>query len=138
MKKTGDQSKPLTDTKPFQALSSLFDNYQLEDKGGYITKEFQDFGYRLALELDDLAHKSLYMRLSKQVNRGVLEQALSFVADAPNVKSKARLFMWKLKQLKASKPDQPKLAQSKPAESKWTQLKPTQSNLGQPKPDKTK
>lgn len=84
----------------FSTVGSLFDNYQLEDKGGYITREFQDFGYRLALELNDLQHKSLYMRLAKKENRVLLERALSFVADAPNVKSKARLFMWKVKQLK--------------------------------------
>lgn len=91
-------SKPVK--KSFQPLGTMFEKYQLEDKGGFITKEFQDFGYRLALELDDLPHKSLYMRLSKNTNRGILEQALSFVADAPNVKSKAKLFMWKLKELK--------------------------------------
>lgn len=91
-------SKPTN--KKFQALGSLFNNYQLEDKGGYITQEFQDYGYRLAVELDDVAHKSLYMRLAKSTKRVLLEQAASFVSDAPNVKSKARLFMWKLKQLK--------------------------------------
>lgn len=87
----------------FSALGTLFDEYQLEDKGGYITQEFQDYGYRLAVSLDDLKHKSLYMRLAKSTNRVLLEQALSFVADAPNVKSKAKLFMWKLKQLKEKK-----------------------------------
>jgi|GEM_PF-135975 len=86
--------------KDFQALGTLFDGFQLEDKGGYITQEFQDFGYRLAMELDDQPHKSLYMRLAKTENRALLEQALSFVSDAATVKSKARLFMWKLKQLK--------------------------------------
>ncbi len=78
----------------------MFDSFQLEDKGGYITQEFQDFGYRMAMELDDPSHKSLYMRIAKKEKRGLLEKALSFVADAPNVKSKGRLFMWKLKQLK--------------------------------------
>lgn len=86
--------------KNFHSLGSVFEKYQLEDKGGYITQEFQDFGYRMAVELDDVARTSLYMRLAKTTNRGILEQALSFVADAPNVKSKARLFMWKLKELK--------------------------------------
>lgn len=99
-----DQDKPSKPKKEkFQALGNLFEAYKLEDKGGYITKEFQDFGYRLAAELDDVTHKSLYMKLSKTVNRALLEQALSFVADAPNVKSKARLFMWKLKQLREKK-----------------------------------
>lgn len=84
----------------FRSAQSLLDNFQLVDKGGYITQEFQDFGYRLAVELNDLAHKSLYMRLAKRESRGMLEAALSFVKDAPAAKSKARLFMWKVKALK--------------------------------------
>lgn len=95
-----EESSSTKKNKEFHALGGLFDDYALEDKGGYITQEFQDFAYRLAIELDDLPHKSLYMRLAKSTKRGLLEQALSFVADAPNVKSKAKLFMWKLKQLK--------------------------------------
>lgn len=87
----------------FMPIQSLFDTYTLEDKGGYITQEFQDFGYRLAVELDDLSHKSLYMRLAKKENRLLLERALSFVSDATSAKSKARLFMWKLQQLKKQK-----------------------------------
>lgn len=90
-------------TTKFQALGGMFQKYKLEDKGGYITKEFQDFGYRMALELEDVKRTSLYMRLAKNTKRGMLEKALSFVADAPNVKSKSRLFMWKLKQLKENK-----------------------------------
>jgi hypothetical protein len=81
------------------AIGSLLDKYQLEDKGGHITQEFQDFGYRLAMELNDEAHKSLYMRLAKVTDRIILEKALSFVKDA-NARSPARLFMWKVKQLK--------------------------------------
>ncbi len=87
----------------FQSLASLLDGFALEDKGGYITQEFQDFGYRLAVELNDLKHKSLYMRLAKTEDRILLERSLSFVADAQSARSKARLFMWKLKQLKAEK-----------------------------------
>jgi len=82
-----------------KSVKSLFANFKLSDKGGYITQEFQDFGYRLAVELDDLKHTSLYMRMAKREQRGILEKALSFVKDA-NAKSKGRLFMWKVKQLK--------------------------------------
>ncbi len=86
--------------KWFQKIGDLFSNYQLEDKGGYISQEFQDFGYRLAVDLNDLQHKSLYIKMAKNVERSILERALSFVTDASNAKSKARLFMWKVKQLK--------------------------------------
>lgn len=85
----------------FAPIQSLFQDYQLDDKGGYITQEFQDFGYRLAIELDDLKHKSLYIKLAKNEPRGLLESALSFVSDATTAKSKAKLFMWKLQQLRA-------------------------------------
>lgn len=84
----------------FETAQSLFSSYQIEDAGGYISQEFQDFGYRLAVALDDLKHKSLYMRLAKTEPRLRLERALSFVTDAATVKSKARLFMWKLQQLR--------------------------------------
>lgn len=86
----------------FTGVADLFSEYQIAENK-YISREFQDFGYQLAVKLDDLAHKSLYMKLAKTVDRGILERALSFVADAESAKSKARLFMWKVQQLKKSK-----------------------------------
>jgi len=50
--------------------------------------------------LDDLGNKSLYIKLAKDTPRGLLESARNFVSDAYNVKSKAKLFMWKLAQLR--------------------------------------
>ncbi len=94
-----DETKP--SSQPV-SLQSLFASYQLQDKGGYITQEFQDYGYRLALELDDMTHKSLYIKMAKTVDRMLLERALTFVSDA-KAKSKARLFMWKVKELKQEK-----------------------------------
>ena len=85
----------------FYSLKSLFDDYQV-NKNKYVTKEYQDYGLRLAYELDDVAHKSLYIKLAKEEKRSLLEQARSYVADA-KAQSKARLFMWKLKQLKSNK-----------------------------------
>lgn len=102
-----NQAKPATQTKNsknFADIKSLFEKYQIKDKPGYISREFQDFGYRLALELGDLERVSLYMRLAKNESRATLEQALSFVSDA-NARNKARLFMWKVKQLKDAKKD---------------------------------
>lgn len=86
--------------KKFTSIDSLLQNYQVKESKGYITQEFQDFGYRLAVELDDLEHKSLYIKMAKSVSRGILERALSFVSDADSAKSKARLFMWKVSELK--------------------------------------
>lgn len=83
----------------FQSVQSLFSTYQLDDKGGYITREFQDFGYRLAMELNDPKHKSLYIKMAKDIDRSILTRALTFVSDS-HAHSRAKLFMWKVKQLK--------------------------------------
>jgi hypothetical protein len=82
----------------FHSIKSLFDNYQVK-KNQYVSREYQDYGLRLAHELNDVAHKSLYIKLAKNERRSLLERARSYVADA-NVRSKAKVFMWKLKQLK--------------------------------------
>lgn len=86
--------------KGFFGLGDVLSKYQLTDKGGYVTKEFQDYGLQLAGNLNDLKHKSLYIRMAKTVDRAILERAFAFVSDAHTAKSKARLFMWKVKQLK--------------------------------------
>jgi hypothetical protein len=69
----------------------------LKDK--YISREFQKYGYDLAVELGDLAHKSLYIKLAKETPRAILEKAKNFVKDA-KARNKAKLFMWKLKELR--------------------------------------
>ena len=73
----------MSDAKPkkgakqadFQSAQSLFANYQLEDKGGYITREFQDYGYRLAVELDDLKHKALYICMAKKRRQSFIRKS---------------------------------------------------------------
>lgn len=80
-------------------LGGVLKDYKLEDKGGYITREFQDYGYRLAMELGDEKHKALYIKLAKTADRRLLEKALSFVKDA-GAKNPGALFMWKLQQLR--------------------------------------
>jgi len=68
----------------------------------YVKKEFQAYGLMLAEELNDWKNRSLYIRLAKQLPRERLEKARLFVKDQPQgkIKNKARLFMWKLKELK--------------------------------------
>jgi len=92
-----------------QKISDIIDKYKLEDRDKYVSKEFQKYAYDLAVELGDLPHKSLYMKLAKETPRVLLERARSFVKDATNANSKGRLFMWKLKQLK----DEAKLKKAK-------------------------
>jgi hypothetical protein len=85
-----------------QSMFDLLSKYDL-DKKKYISQEWQDYAYRLAMFLNDLKHKSLYMRLAKNTPRAMLEEAKNFITDAYQVKNKARLFMWKLKEIKNSK-----------------------------------
>lgn len=85
--------------RKFQSVKDILSDFDpLKDK--YISREFQDYGYRLAKELGDLKHKALYIKLAKELPRRLLEEARNFVKDASNVKKPARLFMWKLKELK--------------------------------------
>jgi len=86
--------------KGMQPIGQILANYDYQDKKKYISREFQDYGLRLAKELNDEKHKSLYIKLAKENPRQILEKARIFVKDAQKVKSKARLFMWKLKKLK--------------------------------------
>jgi len=89
----------MTKNDNFTSIADVLSNYQTKDDK-YITREFQQYGYELAEELGDLTHKALYIKLAKETPRALLESARSFVKDAPNVKSPARLFMWKLSELK--------------------------------------
>ena len=86
-----------------QKVGDIVTRYKLDDTDKYISREFQKYAYDLAEELGDLEHKSLYMKLVKNSPRGLVEAARSFVRDAVNARSKPRLFMWKLKQLKNAK-----------------------------------
>lgn len=64
------------------------------------TKEFQAYGNMLADELGDSKHRALYIKLAKIENRALLEMVRDFVKDSPNARTKGKLFMWKLAQLK--------------------------------------
>lgn len=89
--------------KHLSSIGSLLDKYKLDDHDKYVSREFQKYGYDLAQELNDSKSVSLYIKLAKDTPRGLLETARSFVKDASNARSKGRLFMWKLAQLKAEK-----------------------------------
>src|SRR3972149_10148452 len=89
-------------TKDFTKITDVLKKFQ-KDEDKYISREFQKYGYDLAEELGDLKNKSLYIKLAKEKPRGLLEAAKNFVKDAYQVKSKPKLFMWKLNQLKNEK-----------------------------------
>lgn len=65
----------------------------------YVSTEFQDYGFRLAQALDDLKQRSLYIKLAKEKPRHLLEQARDFALGYDKARSKAKVFMWKLKSL---------------------------------------
>ncbi|MFA5749727.1 MAG: hypothetical protein WC895_00700 [Candidatus Shapirobacteria bacterium] len=73
-----------------------------EKRQKYVKMEYQAYGLELAEELNDWKNRSLYIRLSKNTDRKILEQARYFVKDQnPNtIKTPYKLFMWKLHQLK--------------------------------------
>ncbi|KKQ48701.1 MAG: hypothetical protein US95_C0006G0016 [Candidatus Woesebacteria bacterium GW2011_GWB1_38_5] len=89
----------MTTTKGFSNIGDVLDKFR-KDEDKYISREFQKYAYDLAKELNDLSHKSLYMRLAKNTPRVLLENARNFVKDAYKVQSRPRLFMWKLSELK--------------------------------------
>lgn len=64
-----------------------------------VSQEYQSYGVWLAEKLNDASHKSLYIKLAKNLPRQLLAKAYSFAIDYPEVKSKARIFMWKVKEL---------------------------------------
>lgn len=85
--------------KKMQSIGRILADFDW-DQRKYIAHEFQDYGYRLAQQLSDLPHRALYIRLAKKEPRRLLEEALRFVKEANEVRNSAKLFMWKLKQLR--------------------------------------
>ncbi len=82
-------------------------------KDKYVSREFQAYGLKLAEDLNDYEHRSLYMKLAKTVHRSILDQALTYCIDS-NIDKKGALFMWKLAQLrKEKKKEQPDVESKK-------------------------
>lgn len=97
--------------KKDSSLSSVGDLFKQVDIFGdnrYVTKEFQDYGLRLAHQLNDYKHKSLYIKLAKTEKRFLLDSALRFTADYPSAQNKGKIFMWKLKELKKESKEEEK------------------------------
>lgn len=73
-----------------------------KDRPKNISKEFQMYGVYLAESLADTKHYSLYIKLAKELPRALLEEALNFTKGYYHAKNKAKVFMWRLKQLRDS------------------------------------
>lgn len=83
-----------------KSIAKAIAEVKFKDRPKNISKEFQMYGVYLAESLQDTKHYSLYIKLAKNIKRGILEEALNFTKDYTAAKSKARIFMWRLKQLK--------------------------------------
>lgn len=68
-----------------------------------LSREFQVYGVYLAESLSDTKHYSLYMKLAKEYDRALLDEALTYTKAYTTAKSKARVFMWRLSQLKQTR-----------------------------------
>ncbi len=65
--------------------------------------EYQAYGNKLSEDLGDPKHRALYIKLAKEEDRSLVEQAREFVMRSENATTKGRLFMWKLTELKKLK-----------------------------------
>lgn len=81
-------------------ISKALENFKEIKRAKNNSTEHQTYGVFLGDTLADTKHYSLYIKLAKTYPRKILEDALSYVKDYPNAKSKGKLFMWKVKQLK--------------------------------------
>lgn len=79
-----------------------------EKSAKYVTKEYQEFGLMLASKLDDQDRISMYIKFAKNEDRAILLKALSFTDDYPKARNKAKIFLWKLKELRQERKEKEK------------------------------
>ena len=75
---------------------------KFKDRPKNIAYEFQHYGVYLAETLGDTKRYSLYIKLAKELDRSLLEEALNYTKGYYNAKNKAKVFMWKLQELRAT------------------------------------
>lgn len=83
-----------------KSISKIIAETKFKDRPKNIAHEFQEYGVYLAETLQDTKHYGLYIKLAKQLPRNKLEEALNFTKGYLGAKSKARVFMWKLQELR--------------------------------------
>ncbi|MBU1000268.1 hypothetical protein KKE78_02640 [Patescibacteria group bacterium] len=86
-----------------KSISKIIAETKFKNRPKNISREFQAYGVYLAESLQDTKHYSLYIKLAKGVDRKILEEALNFTKGYYEAKNKAKIFMWKLAQLKKEK-----------------------------------
>lgn len=94
------------DKKNAKSVKDILREWQFspdrEKSRKYVKHEFQDYGIRLAHKLNDPDHKALYIKLSKNEKRNIIEKAYNFAVDYPGMdgKNKGKLFMFALSKLR--------------------------------------
>ncbi len=83
-----------------KSIKTAIAETKFKDRPKNIAHEFQTYGVYLAESLDDTKHYSLYIKLAKQLPRGLLDEALTYTKGYYSARNKAKVFMWRLKQLK--------------------------------------
>ena len=83
-----------------KSIKKIIGETKFKDRPKNISHEFQMYGVYLAESLGDTKHYSLYIKLAKELDRKILEEALNFTKGYYGAKSKAKIFMWKLQHLK--------------------------------------
>jgi len=83
-----------------KSIAKIIDETKYRNRPKNLTKEFQVYGVFLAESLDDTKHYSLYIKLAKEVDRYTLDEALNYTKEYYKAKNKARVFMWKLSELR--------------------------------------
>lgn len=83
-----------------KSIGKIIDGTRFKNRPKNLSQEFQVYGVYLAEQLEDTKHYSLYMKLAKQYDRGLLEEALNFAKGYTAAKSPPRVFMWKLTTLR--------------------------------------
>ena len=83
-----------------KSIKTAIAEVKFKNRPKNISHEFQFYGVYLAESLEDTKHYSLYIKLAKNIDRKILEDALNFTKGYYNAKNKAKVFMWRLKELK--------------------------------------
>lgn len=83
-----------------KSISKAIAEVKFKDRPKNISHEFQMYGVYLAESLNDTKHYSLYIKLAKELPRNMLEEALNFTKGYYGAKSKAKIFMWRLTQMR--------------------------------------
>lgn len=86
-----------------KSINKIIAETKFKDRPQNLSKEFQVYGVFLAESLQDTKRYSLYIKLAKQLPRNMLENALNFTKGYYGAKNKAKVFMWRLQELKLTR-----------------------------------